>query len=81
MALILCRECSKEISDEAPACPHCGVPNPEDSQVGSADALRPHEKFCHSCRAQILKAAEICPKCGVRQMRRPFLSGLFKRYS
>jgi hypothetical protein len=26
MALINCRECSKEISTEAPACPHCGAP-------------------------------------------------------
>jgi antitoxin component YwqK of YwqJK toxin-antitoxin module len=26
MALILCYECEKEISDQAPACPHCGAP-------------------------------------------------------
>jgi hypothetical protein len=26
MALIQCRECGKNVSDEAPACPHCGVP-------------------------------------------------------
>lgn len=26
MALIACRECGKEISDQAPACPHCGAP-------------------------------------------------------
>ena len=26
MALIPCRECSREISDEALACPHCGAP-------------------------------------------------------
>ena len=26
MALIQCHECSKEISDEALACPHCGAP-------------------------------------------------------
>jgi rRNA maturation endonuclease Nob1 len=24
MALIPCYECEKEISDQAPACPHCG---------------------------------------------------------
>lgn len=24
MALIYCRECGKQISDSAPACPHCG---------------------------------------------------------
>tara|TARA_Y100001960_G_scaffold319470_1_gene390833 strand:- start:39 stop:1301 length:1263 start_codon:yes stop_codon:yes gene_type:complete len=26
MALISCYECSREISDKAPACPHCGAP-------------------------------------------------------
>ncbi len=26
MALIACRECQKEISDQAVACPHCGAP-------------------------------------------------------
>jgi len=25
MALIKCYECEKEISDKAPACPHCGA--------------------------------------------------------
>lgn len=23
-----CRECGKQVSSEAPACPHCGVPQP-----------------------------------------------------
>ena len=27
MALIACRECGKEISDQAAACPHCGMPH------------------------------------------------------
>ena len=27
MALIRCRECSREISDTAKACPHCGYVN------------------------------------------------------
>jgi hypothetical protein len=26
MALINCRECGREVSDQAPACPHCGCP-------------------------------------------------------
>lgn len=26
MALVDCRECQKEISDQAAACPHCGAP-------------------------------------------------------
>lgn len=28
MSLIACPECTREISDRAPSCPHCGVPNP-----------------------------------------------------
>ncbi len=27
MALIKCSECTQQISDRAPACPHCGCPN------------------------------------------------------
>lgn len=27
MALTNCSECNKEISDQAPACPHCGAPS------------------------------------------------------
>lgn len=26
MALIKCPECSKEVSNKAPSCPHCGTP-------------------------------------------------------
>ncbi len=26
MALIACPECNKQVSDQAPACPHCGFP-------------------------------------------------------
>lgn len=28
IAFIACRECKRDISSEAPSCPHCGVPNP-----------------------------------------------------
>ena len=31
MALIPCYECEREISDKAPACPHCGAPKEERS--------------------------------------------------
>ena len=33
MALIKCYECSKEISDKAVNCPHCGAPKPEKSII------------------------------------------------
>ena len=37
MALINCPECNKEISDKAPACPHCGCP------LGSETKAAPQE--------------------------------------
>ncbi len=32
MALKLCRECGKEVSDQAETCPHCGIKNPTDTR-------------------------------------------------
>ena len=28
MTLTPCRECGQQVSNEAPSCPHCGVPDP-----------------------------------------------------
>lgn len=28
MGMVKCRECSKEVSDQAKTCPHCGIANP-----------------------------------------------------
>jgi len=39
MALILCYECEKEISDEAPACPHCGAPKAVRSPISEYPAI------------------------------------------
>ena len=40
MALIKCYECEKEISDKAPACPHCGAPKEEQPpQIEEAEIL------------------------------------------
>ncbi len=38
MALILCPECGKEISDKAKACPNCGMPLSEEMQ-GTFDVI------------------------------------------
>lgn len=32
MALVLCRECNKEVSHKAEKCPHCGEPDPSRRQ-------------------------------------------------
>lgn len=34
MGLITCPDCSKEVSDRAPACPHCGAPLAETPDSG-----------------------------------------------
>ena len=40
MALIPCYECEREISDKAPACPHCGAPKEEQPpQIEEAEIL------------------------------------------
>jgi len=45
MALIECYECEKEISDKAPACPHCGAPKctpkPTKTKTGRGDKKNP----------------------------------------
>jgi TM2 domain-containing membrane protein YozV/RNA polymerase subunit RPABC4/transcription elongation factor Spt4 len=53
MALIACRECSKEISSEALACPHCGAP-----RIISAAAS------CRHCARPVEPGATVCPNCG-----------------
>src|SRR5262249_35388945 len=35
MALISCPECRREVSDRAPACPHCGWPIAESGRPGA----------------------------------------------
>lgn len=51
MAIITCRECGKEISDTASACPHCGAPV---------------EKFvyCRRCGTKVRENTVYCPGCG-----------------
>lgn len=49
-----CRNCGKEVSNEAVVCVSCGM----DPKKG--------KKFCHHCGTETAPAAEICPKCGVR---------------
>ncbi|MCM1178019.1 MAG: TM2 domain-containing protein [Bacteroidales bacterium] len=54
MALIVCKDCGKEISDAAAACPHCGAPVAK-------------EICCTSCGAKIPGDSAFCPSCGSRQ--------------
>ncbi|MBP3469718.1 MAG: zinc-ribbon domain-containing protein [Lachnospiraceae bacterium] len=50
MSLIKCKECGKEISDQASSCPHCGCPiNPNAQSINVNMNNGPSIK---------------CPKCG-----------------
>lgn len=50
---MFCRNCGKEIADNAAVCVNCGVP------VGKASA------FCSNCGAETHPDAAFCVKCGV----------------
>ena len=54
MSLITCKECGKEVSDQATNCPNCGAP----VKPGNST------KFCKHCGEVIDKECIICPKCG-----------------
>lgn len=56
MALINCSECSREISDKAEACPHCGCPRQQ---------LLPETVCCLDCRKDFPFNDEVCPFCGL----------------
>lgn len=49
-----CRNCGKEISEQAVICVSCGLP----PKAG--------KKFCQNCGAETTESAEICTKCGVK---------------
>lgn len=49
-----CRNCGKEVAEEAVMCIACGVPP------------KSGKRFCQNCGAETTLSAEICTKCGVR---------------
>ena len=54
MALIVCPECGKEISDKAPACIHCGYPlNYMDSNKVSENKY--YKVVLHNCDTAQIK--------------------------
>jgi len=52
MALTPCRECGKDVSDEAPSCPHCGVPDPSgDRSPQTSRSLRSQDASSEDSRS------------------------------
>lgn len=50
---MFCRNCGKEVADQAVICVSCGCP-PKSAA-----------KFCHSCGSETNPEATVCLKCGV----------------
>lgn len=59
MALIKCKECGKDISGSAAACPQCGAAVPK--------AVGPNEEQCPHCMSIVQKNAITCQGCGARK--------------
>ncbi|MFC1717628.1 NINE protein [Candidatus Poribacteria bacterium] len=51
---MFCRNCGKEVADQAVVCVSCGAP-PKGGQ-----------KFCQNCGAETDPLAEVCVTCGVK---------------
>lgn len=66
MALIVCPECGKEVSDKANICIHCGYPIQEYLQQ-EINAKAELEKFkCKFCGYQNRIGGDYCDSCGMR---------------
>ena len=49
-----CRNCGKEVAEQAVMCVSCGVPP------------KSGKNFCQNCGAETNQAAEVCTHCGVK---------------
>lgn len=56
MALINCPECGKEISDQATACPNCGVTINSSRNQSNAETNKGHSVKCPKCGSSNLQA-------------------------
>lgn len=57
MALKKCPECSKQVSDKAESCPHCGYPIAGKSDIVGNRRVRTIEKTAKTYKGQILLAS------------------------
>jgi surface protein len=65
MALIQCYECEKEISDKAPACPHCGAPKEEQPPQGDPGGRKSASLRSASATASVTDAQFYLAENGV----------------
>ena len=68
MALVKCRECGDQVSDQAHSCPHCGVPDPGMDMETLYKEFRTTPKgdsiSCRECGKDLAENTEACPHCG-----------------
>lgn len=72
MAMIVCPECGKEISDKAKKCVYCGKVFIEEIQP---------KKFCTECGREISVDTQECPYCGCPVEKEKTESALLSRIS
>ena len=65
MALIPCYECEREISDKAPACPHCGAPKEEQPPQGDPGGRKSASLRSASATASVTDAQFYLAENGV----------------
>lgn len=68
MALVTCTECRRQISDRAPACPHCGCPAAPSADLGDAQGLprasaEASGEACPFCARELSPRAVVCGSC------------------
>lgn len=77
MALITCRDCHREISDAALACPHCG--RPRELQEVPERALAPVEQqVCPACKSRMAPGETACASCGRPKGYEPITEGVLE---
>ena len=65
-----CKNCGKELKDDAKFCPRCGstVPVIEKSEIRDvppvSDTKKPSQSFCKNCGAPLKEGVKFCQKCG-----------------
>ena len=52
MAMITCQECGKEVSNQAQACIHCGLPFTQDQQQNTQQPYQPQHQYSPSIDSQ-----------------------------
>ncbi|MGD9901517.1 MAG: zinc-ribbon domain-containing protein [Spirochaetales bacterium] len=61
-----CRNCGKELFDDAYVCLRCGTAVPENFAKVKETVEVPENKFCPNCGKEIDKNAYICINCGAK---------------